>query len=425
MFPTDSSAPLSYAVHTMGCRLNQAESAAMAGGLESLGLVPAESAPSVWILHTCAITREAETEAERLVRRARREHPEALIAVTGCAVALPDAAQALRNAGADLLVSQSDKPDLPSIVATRLPAPLPAPPGAVAASVPRHPTTRAPVKVQDGCGFHCTYCIVPDTRGAPRSRDFDDILSECRGLLAAGYRELVVTGVNVACYRHKGRSLTDLVRAMIALPDLARVRLGSVEPATTERELLAIAAEEPRKICRFFHFPLQSGDTPVLRAMGRHYTAEAYEELAEHTLDLMPDACLGADVITGFPGESDASFERTRSLLERIPFGNLHVFPYSERPGTPAASMPGSVPVRVRRDRAKELIALADKKHETFARRFLGKTVEVLIEKVSPDGLGTGWTGEYVKAEISGCTRKDVNTLRPLLVRSVRGATLS
>ena len=235
-------------IKTLGCRLNQAESATMAGGFASLGfeIAPEDAADAdIHVLHSCAITHAAEAEALRLVRHARREHgPGAFLVATGCAAELPGAEARFLEAGADLVVRQSDKPRLPEIVAERLrseqarleqarPAPL-------------FSTTRAILKVQDGCAFRCSYCIVPDTRGAPRSRPFDEILAEAASVFARGYREIVLTGVNVACYRSGGRSLRDLVVAILALPKRAggRVRLASIEPATAERELLELAASE-------------------------------------------------------------------------------------------------------------------------------------------------------------------------------------
>ena len=424
-------------IKTLGCRLNQAESATMAGGFAALGFeIAPEDAPDadIHVLHTCAITHAAEVEALRLVRHARRELGlGAFLVATGCVAELPGAEVRFREAGADLVVRQADKPRLPEIVAGAvreiandslcLPFVLSRP--AQARPAPHFSTTRAILKVQDGCAFRCSYCIVPDTRGAPRSRSFDEILAEAAAVFARGYREIVLTGVNVACYRSGGRSLRDLVVAILALPERAggRVRLASIEPATAERELLELAASESG-LCRFFHFPLQSGDDRILRAMRRHYTAAEYEAVVERALELMPDACIGADVITGFPGEDDAAFENTRRLLERHPFGNLHIFPYSERPGTPAATMAGAVPVAVRRERARELVRLADEKRAAFAARFVGREVEVLIERVRPDGTGVGWTGEYVETHIAGCAPTDINTLRRVIPSTASGATL-
>lgn len=417
-------------IKTLGCRLNQAESATMAGGFAALGfdVVPDDAPAEVHVLHSCAITHAAEAEALRMVRRVRRAlGSEAFVVATGCAVELEGATGRFREAGADLVVRQMDKPHLPTLVAKALAAArgeeVPALPCGPCS--PLFSTTRAILKVQDGCAFRCSYCIVPDTRGTPRSRPFDEVLSEATDVFARGYLEVVLTGVNVACYHDHGRSLCDLVTAILALPGRrgARVRLASIEPATAERELVELAVSEPG-LCRFFHFPLQSGDDAILRAMRRRYTVAEYEAVLEHAEALLPDACLGADIITGFPGEDEVAFENTRQLLERHPFGNLHVFPYSERPGTPAALMPGAIPVMVRRERARELVRLADEKRAAFAHRFVGREVEVLIERVASDGTGIGWSGEYVETRLAGCTEADVNTLRRVTPHHVDGSVL-
>ena len=425
----DTPPTLRVSIRTLGCRLNQAESATMAGGFARLGfeVVPDDAPADIHVLHSCAITHAAETEALRLVRHARRElGPGAFLVAAGCAVELPGAEERFRDAGADLVVRQADKSRLPALVAERIQETSIPHADAHDEAPPLFSTTRAILKVQDGCAFRCSYCIVPDTRGAPRSRPFEEVVAEAAAVYARGYREIVLTGVNVACYRDAGRSLRDLAAAVLALPERAggRLRLASIEPATAEREPLELAAAESG-LCRFFHFPLQSGDDRILRAMRRHYTAAQYEETVERALELMPDACIGADVITGFPGEDEAAFENTRRLLERHPFGNLHIFPYSERPGTPAATMPGAVPVAERRARARELVRLADEKRAAFAARFVGREVEVLIERVRPDGTGVGWTGEYVETHVAGCGPADVNTLRRLVPTVVHGTVLA
>lgn len=425
----------SFSIKTLGCRLNQAESATFAGGLERLGfsLVDDDRNTPVplYILHTCAITHAAELEAVRLIRHARRTlGPSAFLVATGCAVEVASGREALLEAGANLIVRQADKPALPDLLLHALKETHPEllPPASASSStpaIPRFSTTRATLKVQDGCGFKCSYCIVPSTRGRPVSRPFEEIVAEADALFSAGFRELVLTGVNIACYRHQGRSLRALTEAILALPSRGngRVRLGSIEPATAERELLDLAASSSG-LCPFFHFPLQSGSDRILQAMGRHYTASDYAETLSIALERLPRVCLGADVITGFPGETDEDFEATRALLERFPFGKLHIFPYSERPGTPAASLPNAVPVSLRRARARALIELADQKRAAFAQRFLEQEVEVLLERVSAAGIGSGWSAEYLECRLEGCTPSDVNTLLRVRVNSVEGDIL-
>jgi threonylcarbamoyladenosine tRNA methylthiotransferase MtaB len=385
------------AFRTLGCRLNQAETAMLAGQFEALGFEVTRDAADadVVVLHSCAVTRSAEHEGLRLVRQARRRGQRQLLVFTGCgvAVASPDV---LRDAGVDLVVPQRDKADLPARVAAALGDPA-APP---VRALPRFTTTRALVKVQDGCDFRCTYCIVPDARGGPRSRPFDEVLAEAHALAATGYREIILTGVNVACYRDGGRTLTDLVRGIARDPAILRIRLSSIEPATTEHAIVDLAVAES-KLCHTLHYPLQSGDAGILRAMRRRYTPEQYADAVQYALDRVPNLGLGADVITGFPGEDDRAFAATRAMLERFPFSNVHVFPYSERPGTPAAALPNSVPVAVRRARARDLIALASAKRSAFAAALIGREVSVLAEHRAADGVARGWTGEYLEARIA------------------------
>ena len=470
--------PMLASIKTLGCRLNQAETAVFAGALGQFGisLSDREDNPcDVHIVHTCAITLAAERESQRAVRHARRVlGPSTLLVVAGCAVELPGAEAAFRDAGADLVIRRADKPRIAEIIAAALgsksppsktgvaeaspSSPLPhsekgsaalppssllppsergvaapspgevlraAPMPSAAPPLPRFSTTRAILKVQDGCACRCSYCIVPSTRGAPQSRSFSETVAEADAVFRAGYREIVLTGVNIALYRDSGRSLRDLCADILDLPSRngARLRLGSIEPGTSESDLVDFAASHD-EVCRFFHFPLQSGSDRILRAMRRPYSAAQYAKLMEKTIEAMPHACLGADIITGFPGEDDDAFDETVRLVKQIPFGNLHVFPYSERPGTPAAAFPDSVPMHVRRERTRELVALGEAKRIAFAGQFVNRNVELLVERVSADGIGTGWSGEYLECRLPGCTPADVNTIKTVRVTATDRDTL-
>ena len=267
----------------MGCRLNAAEGARIRGALEAAGWEvredgsPGEAPADAFVLHSCAVTGAAQAEALRRVRAAKRAGiPE--IVVAGCVANVAPEAE-LRGAGATGVVSRraSAATGLAAIVGAALR-------GAVAPELLSFATTRAPVKIQDGCSFRCSYCIVPDARGEPRSRPFGEILSECSALVARGYREIVLSGVNVACWREGGRTLSSLVRAVAALPGLARVRMGSVEPRTTEEEVVALMGEPEARLCPMLHYPLQSGSDRILRAMRRRYTAAQYRGAVERAL---------------------------------------------------------------------------------------------------------------------------------------------
>ncbi len=427
--------PMNVVLQIMGCRLNHAEGAAVRGALSELGHSvfsrgdAGAGSADAFVLHTCAVTGAAQTEALRLLRGARRAGLRDIV-VSGCTANVETAVR-LFDAGATAVVARggvsfSENPPTEETraVASAVESALNGAMRAVAESAPLHVTTRAPVKIQDGCSFRCSYCIVPDARGEPKSRPFDGVLGECRALLSRGFRELVLTGVNVACWHEGGRTFRDVVAAVSSLPGLARLRMSSVEPHTTERDVIAAITDPGSRLCRTLHLPLQSGSDSVLARMRRRYVSAEYRAVAEYALSRIPDLGLGADVITGFPGETDADYAATRDLIESLPFSNLHVFPYSERPGTPAAVMPGAVPVRVRRERARDLIALGERKRAEFAGTFVGRGVEVLVEKVSDDGVATGWTSQYLPCRISGSSREDVGELLSVTPTGTDGETL-
>lgn len=414
-------------IKTMGCRLNHAEAAAIAGALEYEGfdVVSGNKTPcDTLVLHTCVITAAAQRQVFRLIRSAKRRGVDNVV-LSGCATSIIESAE-LFEAGADVIIdkktgrvsSQKDgaADSIGQIAANALSE------TEQHAYLPAFTSTRASVKVQDGCNFRCAYCIVPDTRGKPRSRPASEILKEISGLAQYGFREVVLTGVNVACWHDNGMGLADLVRESANINGLARLRLSSIEPGTAERKLVDVMAEAGSRLCHTLHYPLQSGDARVLRRMRRRYTPNEYRDAVSYALSRIPKLGLGADVIAGFPGEDDAAFAETVRMIEAYPFSNLHVFPYSERPGTPGAKLDNVVPVHIRRERARELIALGTRKRHDFAVSFIGKPVEVLIERVNDQGFGRGWTSEYVEARVSGLTEADVGRLiRFEVVSAVEG----
>jgi threonylcarbamoyladenosine tRNA methylthiotransferase MtaB len=391
------------AVQTFGCRLNQAESERMAADFAAAGcrVVPASAAAEVVVIHGCAVTQVAAQESRQAARRAKRRaqaagRPEPLVVLVGCVVEADGRVPVVPEV--DLLVSREEKERLAPLVLARLGqegAPV-----AVSAA-PARRRTRALLKVQDGCNFGCAYCIVPHTRGAPVSRPWQQVLDEARARAAAGFSEIVVTGCNLACYRDGSRGLVELLAALAELPEAPRIRLGSIEPATVEREVVGLMAGSGR-ICHFLHLPLQSGDGGVLRRMGRRYTPEAYYETVQALLHRLPRLGLGTDLLTGFPGETPEAFERTRELFGALPFSKVHVFPYSERPGTPAAAFADAVPPPLRKARARALTRLGAAGREAYARQWIGRPVELLIEGVDAAGNGHGWSGEYLACRVAG-----------------------
>ncbi|MBU1734663.1 MAG: MiaB/RimO family radical SAM methylthiotransferase, partial [Verrucomicrobia bacterium] len=266
-------------------------------------------------------------------------------------------------------------------------------------TLPLFDTTRAIVKIQDGCDFHCAYCIVPRARGTAWSRPFDEIIEEINGLVQAGYREIVLTGANIGCYEDHGRKLSCLLRRIETVPALERIRLSSIEISTVEREVIDCMAAS-RKLCRYLHLPMQSGSDPVLRAMRRRYAIREYGAVMAYAVDRVEVIGVGTDVIVGFPGERAVDFDATATMIAQGPFSNVHVFSYSPRPGTPAAVMKAQVPDSEKRRRVARLLELAREKRMAFARRWVGREVAVLVEAVNAAGVATGWTGEYLPARI-------------------------
>jgi len=411
------------ALKTIGCRLNQAETARMAASFTAAGyaVAPFGEPCDVCVVHSCAVTHQAELDSLRLARRARRDQPGAVVVLAGCLAQYAQRRLAPGEA-ADLLVPQKDKLRIPVLLHELAPGQFPLPPPTEPAPTPAFETTRALVKAQDGCDFRCAYCVVPDARGPAASRPLEQVVAEARRLADAGFREVVVTGANVGCYRDGTRGLVDLLRAVEAADGIARVRIGSIELSTVEREIIDWMALSP-KLCHFLHLPLQSGDDRILRAMGRRYTRDEYRRAAEYAAERVPRLGLGADVIVGFPGEDEAAFGRTVELVEALPFSNLHVFPFSPRPDTPAAALPGAVPAAVRKERVRRLLGLEKAKREAFAHGFVGRDVQVLVERLDARGAGRGWTGEYVEACVTG-PGVAVNALLTMRATAATGSTV-
>lgn len=410
---------MTVAFKTFGCRLNRAESANFESSFTAAGFarVPFGTRADVVVFHTCAVTQSAENECLKLIRSLRKKEPSAVLVMAGCAVEAA-ARDTLHALGVDLIVSRESKEDLVPIVLRHLGLARRA-----GAAVPVRSTKRASLKIQDGCDFFCTYCIVPHTRGLPRSRPFDDCLRDAQAFIAAGFQEIVVTGCNIACYSEGRRGLIDLLAALAGLAGLGRLRLGSIEPGTVEQEVSALMAGT-ETICKFLHLPIQSGDDAVLSRMGRRYTRDQLTETVNQALALMPDLSLGADFICGFPGETAEAFEQTLLLAESFPFSKLHVFPYSERPGTPACGFEGTVPVPERHRRTKRLIERGQAQRSRFAQRFLGKPVEFLIERYDQEGRACGWSGEYLPCVVRGVPRDRLRALCAFTPERVQGDTL-
>ena len=411
---------------TLGCRLNQVDTQELQGTLEARGFrtLPSPEGADVVIVNTCTVTARADFSDRQAIRRAGRINPDARIVVTGCwAQVSPDAVG--RVPGVDLVVGNGDKQRLPDLVERlltrdRVGAPethvaglatarsLPA----AASSLPALPIGRAPgrsrafLKLQDGCQHRCAFCVVPLARGVSRSREVAVVLDQARGLVDAGHPELVLTGVDLGHYGADlvpRTTLAALLRRMAAIPRLRWIRASSLLPAYFTPELLDVVTGSPL-IAPHFHVPLQSGSDRVLRRMRRPYTAAMYRKLVERLAAAIPRVGLGADVIAGFPGESEADFEETLALVGALPLTYLHVFPYSDRPGTEATDLDGYLAPRVITERARRLRDLGRAKNLALRRELLGRIEDVLVleTREGEHGRLVGLTGNYVEVRFEG-----------------------
>ena len=388
------------AVLTLGCKLNQAESEAMARELQDAGcsVVDRPASADAFIINSCSVTHVADRKSRHLVRLARRLSPDATIMLTGC---FPETAgmNAALAIGADLVVPSRDKAE----VVRRLFSHRPAPESEPGAPVGERLRTRAFVKAQEGCNDVCAFCIVPRTRGRERSVSPADVAALVRQREEEGAREVVITGTQLGAY---GRDLdrahygpATVIRTLLAETSVPRIRFSSLQPQDITPELLALW-EDPR-LCRHFHLALQSGSAGVLQRMRRRYTKTEFVAALGQIRDALPDVAITTDILAGFPGETDAEHAESLAFCREAEFAGMHVFPYSRRPGTSADKLPGQVDAETKRARMGQLLALADESAAAFRRRSLGRTVAVLWEETAPDGgsipVWEGLTDHYIR----------------------------
>jgi threonylcarbamoyladenosine tRNA methylthiotransferase MtaB len=449
------SAPRSAAIVNLGCKVNQSEMEGAARLLRGAGvpLVDPDRRADLYLVNTCTVTATADEKSRTAVRRARRANPDADIVVTGCSVQVAPEAFARIDADARLVGNEGKAAFLAELEALlaidghgRMAAdqeptgPLPTLSGVATpidgiaddrASVER---TRAFVKVQDGCSFYCTYCIIPQARGAERSLAPDAVLADVRRALAAGHREIVLTGINIGTYDggwsergHRGAhtrsalTLAGLVRRILAETTVERIRLSSIEPQHVDDDLLDIWVEGAPGTLPHLHLPLQSGDDGVLRRMGRRYLTADYARVVERARSAIPGVAVHADVIAGFPTEDDAAFATTTAFVRAMDLAGLHVFRYSARPGTPATRMAGHVDEPTKKARAAELLAIAAEARARFARRGLGTVTRVLAETRLPDGRWVGHAEDYVLTAV-GPRQQDPDDLENAILTVRRTA---
>lgn len=410
---------------TFGCRLNQAETATLGAAFRRQGfdVVPYGDPADLVVVNTCTITENGDADTRKLVNRITRTLPEAKLALVGCQ------AQMQANILAEMpnvawVVGNSHKMDLPSIIRDRTdeaePVVIRQPPSRKPFTQPilspEMHRTRANLKIQDGCDFFCSFCVVPYARGRARGREFDDILLEAKALVDGGFRELVLTGVNVGTYALAGKRFLDVVQALGDIEGLQRLRISSIEPTTINEALLPLLAENPR-LCRYLHVPLQSGSGKVLAAMVRKYDPTEFLRFMNLALSSVPDLCFGTDVIVGFPGESEEDFEQTATLIRENDFAYLHVFSYSNREHAKSAAFAEQVdPVEIKR-RSRILRELSDRKRQVFMSRYLGQTMPVLFEQ-EKDGRWNGLTDNFIRVQVVS-DHDLTNTIAPVYLQGL------
>ncbi|HEX3585258.1 MAG TPA: tRNA (N(6)-L-threonylcarbamoyladenosine(37)-C(2))-methylthiotransferase MtaB [Candidatus Angelobacter sp.] len=442
-------------VQSFGCRATQADGAALDRQLAAQGLSPANSAldADLVVLNTCTVTAAADQDARASIRRIHRENPDAKIMVTGCyAQRAPQEIAALT--GVTWVVGNSHKHRVAEIAAQaqvrgQFPAEecaraqeypqasspqnfvsletvsLSAPAFTLVGDIFAHTEliaapvfagdtigekTRPNLKVQDGCDNRCSFCIIPSVRGQSRSMKLERLIAEANALVATGYREIVLSGINLGRWGRDfqpQQRFEQLVRALLGHTDIEKIRISSVEPMDWTDELIALVAGSSR-IAKHAHLPLQSGSDRILRRMHRKYRLWHYAEKIRKIREAMPHAAIGADVMVGFPGETDELFEESRSFIEHLPFTYLHVFTYSSRPGTASAGMPDQVPVNVARERNRVLRELATEKNHTFRQSFVGQSLDVITLNAGGDGWTEALSDNFLKVRLAGTHEANV-----------------
>ena len=427
------------AFYTLGCKVNQSDSASMEALFvrEGFKVVPFTAGADVVVVNTCVVTNTGQHKSRQIINRAVRKNPDALVVVTGC---YPQTApqEVAAIPGVDLLIGNQDRPRIVELVQAALTQ------ATVDTSSYVHKLeanthfeelsggneedkTRAYLKIQEGCNQFCTYCIIPYARGPLRSRSLANITAEVQRLVDKGYQEVILIGIHLGCYGRDlaaGTTLFDAVTAALKVQGLARLRLGSLESVEVEDRLLQLFVTDKR-LCPHLHLPLQSGCDKILQAMHRPYTTAKFLHLLQHIRSLVPDIALTTDVIVGFPGETETDFAATGAFVQQCGFAKMHIFPYSERRGTPAAVLPDQVPEQVKAQRAHRLAAVDERMHRAYRETLLGRTVRVLVEQETAPGLVEGLSDNYVRVSLPGsaswCSRLVTVRVTGLTDEGVRG----
>ena len=412
---------------TLGCRLNHAESDSIQFGLNAAGhrIVDRKTAADLTIINSCAVTRQAEAKTRGAIAAARRISPHGKIAVIGCYSQLsPEVIADLK--GVNLVLGNSEKYRIQELldvlekghkeihVSKHVGGNTFPPPGLIS----KGSRTRAHMKVQEGCDYRCAYCIIPLLRGSTRSRDFQACIDEARMLTEQGFKEIVLSGINVGTYRDDdNRDFTDLVSAILDQSGIERLRISSIEPDLVSERLIELMRTEPR-LCRHFHIPLQHGSDEVLGWMCRRYKVELFTDLIHKISERIPEVCIGTDVLVGFPGETEEHFREMAALLECLPLAYFHVFRYSARPGTMAISLNDSVLAKAKKERSEILRKLSEYKRNHFLRQFKGKKIPVLFEKKTKLGLYRGLSDNYITVNVKS-ENNIINSIKNIRITDI------
>ena len=404
------------AFHTLGCKVNQYDTQAMRERFEQAGYRTTEfdEQADIYVVNTCTVTGTGDKKSMQIIRRCHRQNPLAQIVVTGCLA--QRAADELTLPGVRLVLGTQRRGEVVQLLEQAMAQDCTLVAVETLRQAPfEHLTvhaheghTRATMKIQEGCDRWCTYCIIPSVRGPIRSRPVDEIRAEAespakaRSLAESGFREVVLTGIHLTSYGRDmkdGTTLLDAIRAAHDVQGIERVRLGSLEPVVVTEEFVAGIAQMP-KVCHQFHLALQSGSDTVLARMRRRYTSGEFLTACAMLRRAFEDCALTTDVMTGFPGETQAEFDETKDTCTKAGFARMHVFPYSEREGTKAAIMPDSVPRQIREERARELIALGRVLEKEALQARVGREEQVLVEEIDDEGFGVGYTGGYMRVRV-------------------------
>jgi threonylcarbamoyladenosine tRNA methylthiotransferase MtaB len=415
--------------YTLGCRLNQAETAIIAKSLESKGFEISEFGKSsdLTVINTCTVTEQADAKCRQAVRKVLRQNPDTYVAVVGCYAQM--AVETIREiSGVDLIVGNEHKLQIGDyingLVKQKIPIVIHSP------KISRGEftiesyglydnATRANLKIQDGCNFVCSFCIIPTARGPARSRNLDDILKEAYKLVDLGHQELVLTGVNIGTYCSGDNDIVTILEELEKISDLRRIRISSIEPTTIPERLIRMMADS-EKICNHLHIPLQSGDDRILKLMRRRHTCEEFSNFVEFVNHTFPDVGIGTDVMVGFPSEDDGAFVNTKKFLADLPISYYHVFTYSDRKGTSSNNMNDKVAHDVKKKRTSILIEQGERKKRTFFEKNLNKVEHVLFEQKNKDGYWTGYTSNYMLVAIK--SDEDIhNKIVPVQLEFVDG----